>query len=103
MTIDRQKYLQEIENNFFRLFSNAREGYQEPDQERYRLQGFIRAGVFLGLISNDEIRNLMDRVHVAVFGQTIQQRRDDRSGVWLDESIDYGVYDRPAFERVRSG
>ncbi len=101
--INKQKYLHEIENNFFRLFSNAREGYRTPDQERYRLQGFIRAGVFLGLVTNTEVEKLMEAVHFSIFKQTIQQRRENRDADWLDESIDYAVYDRPAFARARPG
>jgi len=96
---DKQRFKQEVERRFYALFNASKSGYKQPEMERHRLAGFINAGVFLGLTSNAEMQVLMESVHGAVFGKTMDQRRQRRSGFWLDEGRDYAQYESPAFER----
>lgn len=97
--MDKATFLSEIESRLTRIFKASKEGYQSLDTERHRLEGFINAGVFLGLTSNVEIKAMMEQVHQKVFGQSIKERREKKPGVWSDESTDYDYYDIPTFER----
>ena len=36
---------------------------------------------------------------MSVFGKTIQQRKNESSGNWQEEVIDYSAYDQPSYER----
>jgi len=59
----------------------------------------MQAGVFLGLVSNTELSEVMETIHLSIFNQTIAERRSDQSASWKDEQIDYSRYDLPAYER----
>jgi len=59
----------------------------------------MHAGVVMGFVSNAELSNFMDEIHMQVFGKTIQQRKLERAAQWDDEVIDYSGYDQPTFER----
>lgn len=98
---DAHRFLEEVKRRFRKLFQASKEGYNLPDIERHRLAGFIQAGVFLGFASNTEMQALMDNVHVSVFGKTIRERKESLPMSWSDESVDYGQYDQPSFERLK--
>ena len=59
----------------------------------------LHAGVFMGLVTNAELAQCMDEIHVRIFGKTIQQRKTELASNWHDETIDYGQYEQPTFER----
>jgi len=95
----RENYLSEVEKRLKRIFIAAREGYKVSPVERHRLEGFMSAGVFMGHVTNAELAELMDKVHVNIFGKTIGQRKAELPGSWQEEVIDYSQYDQPTFER----
>jgi hypothetical protein len=96
---DRENYLHEVENRLMRMFRASRDGHKAAAEERHRLEGFMQAGAFLGLAAGDELKFLMNQVHVDVFGKTIQDRQTEQSTVQIPESIDYSKYEQPAYER----
>jgi len=95
------KYLQEVENRLVRMFKASKDGHKASSIERHRLEGFMQAGAFLGLAPSEELKFLMNRVHVDVFGKTIQERESEQSTPQIPESIDYSQYEQPAYERDR--
>ena len=97
--MNREKYLIEVEKRLSGLFNASKEGYKAPPMERHRLEGFMNAGVFMGLVSNTELNDLMNETHMSVFGKTIQQRKSELSGNWQEEVIDYSSYDQPSYDR----
>ena len=97
--MNKEKYLNEVEKRLCRIFLASKEGFKASPVERHRLEGFMRAGIFLGIASNEEMSELMDACHLDVFGKTIEQRKVELSARWQEESIDYSHYDQPAFER----
>lgn len=86
-----------------RLFAASKEGYKLPAMERHRLEGFIECGVFLNLATRREMAQLMEQLHLEVFGKTIRERQADQSATWQYDLIDYRAYDRPTFERRSTG
>jgi hypothetical protein len=97
--MNREKYLNEVEKRLNRIFAASKEGYKVSPVERHRLEGFMAAGVFMGLVTNTELAKVMDGIHVQLFGKTIQQRKAELPGSWQEEGIDYSFYDQPTFER----
>ena len=97
--MNREDYLNEVEKRLNRIFTVSKEGYKTPPAERHRLEGFMAAGVFMGLVTNAELAKVMDEIHVRLFGKTIQQRKKELPGSWQEEGIDYGFYDQPTYER----
>jgi len=97
--MNREDYLNEVEKRLNRIFTVSKEGYKTPPAERHRLEGFMAAGVFMGLVTNAELAKVMNDIHVRLFGKTIEQRKAELSGSWQEEGIDYSFYDQPTFER----
>ena len=98
---NREEYLQELECRLMRMFKASRDGHKAAPEERHRLEGFMQAGAFLGLATSDELKSLMNQVHVDVFGKTIQERQSEQSTIQIPESLDYSKYEQPTYERDR--
>ncbi len=97
--MNREHYLSEVEKRLNQIFIASKEGYKAPPAERHRLEGFMAAGVFMGLASNAELAKVMNEIHVRLFGKTIEQRKKELPGSWKEEGIDYSFYDQPTFVR----
>jgi len=99
--MNKEKYLSRVENQLRQIFQASKEGYKNS-AEKHRLEGFMQAGVIVGLVTNTELNTLMEDVHLTVFGKTIKQRKEERSIHFDDETIDYSGYEQPTFERKDS-
>ena len=97
--MDQQQYLAEIERRLLGYFSASRDGYKPPAEDRHRLEGFMQGAVFMGFVSSAELAGLMERVHLGVFGKSIEERSMQGGTRWQDSVINYDRYDQPAYER----
>jgi len=97
--MNKDKYLNEVEKRLNQIFTASKEGYKASPVERHRLEGFMAAGVFMGLVTNAELAKVMNDIHVRLFGKTIQQRKAELPSSWQEEGIDYSSYEQPTFER----
>jgi hypothetical protein len=97
--MNKQKFLSEVQDKLIKIFNASKEGYKVPEVQRCRLEGFIHAGVFMKLVSNAEIQELINETHLSIFNMTIEERKLSKGATWSDESIDYSQYDMPTFER----
>ena len=99
--MNKSTFLREVETRLSRLFSASRAGQKIAPVDRHRLEGFMQAGVFLGLVNRSELSGLMENTHLRIFGQTIAERRATDAMSWSDERIDYSGYDSPSYTRSR--
>ena len=99
MEIDREHFVAEVEARLRRLFSASKSGYRPPAMDRHRLEGFMQAGVFMGLCNNQELAALMEELHQAIFAKSIRERQQENPLDWRYERIDYSAFDEPAFTR----
>ncbi len=97
--MNKDAYITEVSHRLHIRFSQLKEGARLPEANRYRLEGFMQAGTFIGLTTNAELSALIEQIHLAVFGQTVAERKKAQGEKWPDESIDYTFYDSPAYER----
>jgi len=66
-----------------------------------RVQGFINAGEFLGVITRAEAITLMDETHFAVFGMTNEQRKTRKAEIKAVRSDqEASIFDIPAVDRL---
>lgn len=98
---DQKAYIHEVEKRLRRMFRASRDGHKAAPAERHRLEGFMQAGTFVGLAASDELKSLMNQVHIDVFGKTIQDRKSELSTPQVPENIDYSQYEQPTYERDR--
>jgi hypothetical protein len=94
----RAQYQEELESRIARMCRLSAEGYKSTPMERHRLEGFIQAGVFLGLTSNSDVQTLLDKVYLAVCGKPLKE-----AGAhvieWEANSNSYKHYEAPAYLR----
>ncbi|WP_323845566.1 hypothetical protein [Microbulbifer magnicolonia] len=100
--MDREAYIDEVKRRLTLMFRASRDGYKAPATERHRLEGFMQAGIFLGLARKSELAQIMNEIHVEIFGKTIEERKSESAALWISEDVDYGQYEQPAYQRVRS-
>lgn len=99
----RQQFIEEAKQRLLTMFNNSKQRIKASDAERFRLQGFMQAGVFLGLSSNNELQQLMEEMHKQVFSMSIRERRLQQEAGRISNTVDYSFYDAPAFNRQTSG
>jgi len=95
----RQQFIEEAKQRLLTMFNNSKQRIKATDAERFRLQGFMQAGVFLGLSSNNELQQLMEEMHKQVFSMSIRERRLQQEAGRIAEGIDYSLYDQPTYSR----
>lgn len=90
-----------LESQFRNLFQASKVGKDNQDQ-RLRAQGFIHAGELLQLCNRQQVQQLMEKVHLEVFGVSIAERKPSpqarrQQALQLN---DYAYFEEPAFNRL---
>lgn len=99
---NRETFIAEVTRRMQRMFAASKQGYRTAAVERHRLEGFMNAGIFMGLCTNSELAQRMEAIHFEVFGKTIADRKSGASLSWIyEEATDYSAYESPTFERVK--
>ncbi|WP_066959380.1 hypothetical protein [Microbulbifer sp. Q7] len=96
-----ETFIPEVSRRLRQLFSTSKLGMAIPPSERHRLEGFMQAGIFLGLSSKAELAELMEGIHLEVFGKTIAERKAEAPSSWVFEEVDYALYETPTYQRAR--
>tara|TARA_R110001583_G_scaffold179730_3_gene336637 strand:+ start:660 stop:977 length:318 start_codon:yes stop_codon:yes gene_type:complete len=97
--MNRDKFIHYVKNNLHQQFSAGKAGHKSSDQERNRLEGYMHAGIHIGLVTKQELNELMESVHQTVFYMTTQERLDKQTIRWQPSIIDYNHYDIPTVMR----
>ena len=95
----RTTYLNAIKDHVTELYS-----VQDSKSETYmrlknRLDGFIHAGLVIGIASNAEIKDIVEKVHMNVFGMTIKQRGVELKLGGKVAEVNWDLYDTPTIHR----
>lgn len=99
--MDKQSFISACNAQLILVFEKAK-NHQRDDKQKHRTEGFINAGVTLGLISNEEANAMLDQTHFEVFGESIASRKVRKASI--KEAIARGDEDFiniPAYERAR--
>jgi hypothetical protein len=97
--MNRNAFTTEVEKKVIRIFTAEKNGQVPTVEQTSQLQGFIQAGIFLGLVKLSEMQQLMENVHMSVYGQTMEKRKLEQPGSWSARAIDYSIYDSPTYTR----
>ncbi len=71
----KKKFLKNLEAQLRDSLTATRAGEKISDADKFRCEGFMQAGVELGLVSDEEIQELIKAVHLSVYGESITARR----------------------------
>lgn len=97
--MDKDKFIREVERQLTSIYGVLKEGYAIDARQKHRTEGFMRAGVFMGLVTNKEMNDLVAAVHEDILGETVKGRRMRKLETPDREQIDYSPYDTPAYVR----
>jgi len=75
MSAIKKQFLKQLESQLRETMSAARTGAKITDQDKYRCEGYMQAGVELELVTDEEIQDLIKGVHLSVYGESIVARR----------------------------
>ena len=64
-----------------------------------KIDGFIAAGILIGLISKPELQKIIDAEHMSAFGMTRNERREKLKFQSKGVAIDWDIYDIPTIHR----
>jgi hypothetical protein len=98
--MDKHQFSSEVERQLRVIFTAIRAGHKPPEMLKHRCEGFMRAGVFMGVVNNVELSDLMEKIHLVVVGMTIQERVAKHKEKWNRELVDYSDFDMSTFERT---
>jgi hypothetical protein len=99
--LNKEKYLSEIEHQYRLMCVALKAGTKISELEKGRFEGFIRAGLVIGVVTYDEMQELLEDVHFTVFKKSIAERKSDGNEWCPEGAIDFKFYDSPAYERMR--
>ena len=99
--MDKEQFLNEVTRQLRIIFDAIHEGYKPPEVLKHRCEGFMRAGVYLGVVKNLELSELMEDTHLDVVGMTIDERKAKHREHFKDEEINYSQYESPSYERIK--
>ena len=99
--MNKELYIEEITKQLTSFYKQIHSGHRPSEAVRYRLSGFVDAGVFLKLITPQERDVILETVHQDIFGMSVAGRQQQSSNTWQGVSQDYSLYDTPTYDRVR--
>jgi len=100
--MNKEEYSAYCYAQLLQVFSHIHKG-QKDDKLKFRTEGLLQAGKLLGLLSRTDAAELMDKAHLAVFGQTIEGRKNYKENVrkaLVDDNSDF--FNIPAYERRKT-
>ena len=66
MIIHKDKFINEVKRRIKIIFNASKEGCRVSSMEKHRVEGFMQAGVFLGIVSNEELYGVMQKEHISI-------------------------------------
>jgi hypothetical protein len=101
MPINAEAYISTCRSEITKVYQLTKDG-KPDDILKHRTEGFIRAGIFLKLFSAQDAQHLMEIQHLAIFGESVEERKKRKASfeqLKIDDPDKY--FDEPAINRKR--
>ena len=98
----RELFLINLRQQFIEIFMASKAG-KDNSELRLRAQGFIHAGELLEICSRHDVQQLMEKIHIEVFGISIAERKPSEQAR-RQQALklgDYDYFDEPAMVRLQ--
>ena len=103
MTLDTHykkiQYLKQITDHLTEFYGTKDIKSKPYERLKNRLDGFIQAGLLVGLLTKVELQKLIDLEHMNAFGMTRKQRQAESQIDTSDTKVNWDVYDTPTIHR----
>ena len=102
MTFDsayrRSKYIESARERLQKLYSV---GEKTAKRAKYRdqLEGYLKAGLLLGVIEEDDIHNIVNEEHHRVYGTSPHERELQSKLPTHEHKAKWDQYDHPPYQR----
>jgi len=97
--MNNQQYLAFCRSELHRVFELTKAGTSD-NKLKFRVEGLLHGAVLLELCTQEEVQHIMEEEHLAVFGESISQRRQRKSSLSELKADDPDAYfDIPAIAR----
>jgi hypothetical protein len=94
------KAVRELIANLYAIKDSESSSYKTKGSE---FDGFVKAGMTLGIATKDEIQKIIDDEHWSIFQMTREERKakkaTDKNKKTNNEVVDWAVYDIPTIKR----
>jgi hypothetical protein len=94
------KAVRELIANLYAIKDSESSSYKTKGSE---FDGFVKAGMTLGIATKDEIQKVIDDEHWSIFQMTREERKakkaTDTNKKTNNEVVDWAVYDIPTIKR----
>ena len=101
--MNKHRYLREVARQLEAIYRSRKSGVEPGLQAKSRCEGFMQAGEYMRLVTQEELSETIERVHEEVLGESIEDRRKrlKKQQTWSSETIDYSEFETPTYERGR--
>jgi len=102
ITKTKEVFQQEALSRLIKLFQHSKTS-KTDQKNKHRLEGFLHAGEYLGLITHEEGIDMLEQAHFEVFGESIKQKQARKAQYRTAlNSDDLDFFDTPAIERLKN-
>jgi hypothetical protein len=94
----RAKYIETVRLKLQQIYSV---GEKTPKRAKYRdqLEGYLKAGLMLGVIDEDDIHEVVNQEHNLAYGTSLQERQLQSKLPAHKQKPNWDLYDRPPYQR----
>jgi hypothetical protein len=99
--MDTARYIATCRSEIHKVYQLTKDG-KPNEQIKATTEGFVRTGVFLGVITPQEAKSLVDTIHLEIFGESVEERKKRQASfeqLKVDDPDKY--FDEPAINRKR--
>lgn len=94
----RKRFIVSTKSQLIQFYSSLKEYEKEDTAQKYKIEGFMHAGVVLELTENQELTKLMEQVYFDIFGMTPTERKLIKEK-GETKVVDWSFYDTPPTQR----
>ncbi len=95
----KEQFIEAFSQQLTRFYKTSDGHSPSSKEEQLRCEGFMEAGIQLGLITSNELKKLINEIHYAVYGMSLDAKKSMTEGKWQQKNLDYSAYDQPTYER----
>ena len=94
--INKERYLDILSHILWEHYNEIKLKKSVSEEQKKYIEGYMAAARALDIFSHEELKEVIDKMHLKVFGKTIQERRLSESN---NTSSINGLLDIPTFIR----
>ena len=100
-TLRKELYLESLRKRVRYLYTYGESHPSEKPLIAAKLDGFLEAAGLIQILHKDDLQQIIDEEHLAIFGVSRQERLRLKQEEGSYTSLDWSAYDTPALQRAK--